>query len=80
MRDNSTGEYRWDPERFPSGIPALVQYLNARGLQLGVYTDSGTQTCSSGGRPIKVPGSEGHYAQDAATFAKWGVGGVKMDW
>jgi len=79
-RDNVTGEYRWDPSRFPSGIPALVQYLAARGFTLGVYTDSGIYTCSSGQRKFKIPGSFEHYAQDAATFVKWGVRYVKMDW
>ncbi len=57
-----------------------MQYANARGLGVGVYTDSGTETCSTGGRPFKIPGSYGHYAADAATFASWGVRYVKMDW
>ena len=80
LRDPATGEYRADPDRFPSGIPALTAYLKARGFGLSVYTDSGNQTCESGGRPFPIPGSFGHYEQDAATFASWGVTGVKMDW
>jgi hypothetical protein len=72
------GSYQWDPERFPSGLPALVDYLAQYNMTLGVYTDSGTETCSTGGRPFKIPGSFGHYEQDAATFASWGVRAVKM--
>lgn len=43
-------------------------------------TSAGNQTCSSGGRPITVPGSRGHYELDAKTFAEWGVDYVKFDW
>jgi alpha-galactosidase len=46
----------------------------------GLYTSGGDQTCSSGGRPISVPGSEGYYATDVDTFASWGVDYVKLDW
>jgi alpha-galactosidase len=46
---------------------------------LGLYTDAGVNTCNSGGRPYKIPGAYGHYAQDALTFASWGVDGVKLD-
>lgn len=61
-------------------MPNLTQYVNTRGFELGLYTDSGTYTCSTGGRPFLIPGSYGYYAQDAATFASWGVRYVKMDW
>ena len=53
---------------FPSGTLApLAAYANARGLQLGAYTDRGTKTCE--GRP----GAKGYEAIDASTFAAWGV-------
>lgn len=29
-----------NPDRFPSGIPALVSYLHRRGLRAGIYTDA----------------------------------------
>eukprot|EP00050_Salpingoeca_kvevrii_P000330 m.146006 g.146006 ORF g.146006 m.146006 type:complete len:476 (-) comp10087_c0_seq6:23-1450(-) len=79
-RDPSTEELVWDSERFPSGIPALVNWLHERGFKFGLYTSAGNQTCSSGGRPIRVPGSEGHYVRDANTFAKWNLDYVKVDW
>jgi alpha-galactosidase len=62
-----------DP-RFPSGIKALADYVHAKGLKFGIYSDAGTKTCA--GRP----GSKGHEAQDAKTYASWGVDYLKYDW
>jgi alpha-galactosidase len=63
-----------DWKRFPSGMAALADYVHARGLKFGLYTDVGSKTCQ--GRP----GSLGHEWQDAATYAAWGVDYVKVDW
>ncbi|MFL6051870.1 MAG: NPCBM/NEW2 domain-containing protein [Actinoallomurus sp.] len=71
---DAEGRLQSDPAKFPSGIRALAGYVHARGLKFGIYTAVGGQTCQ--GRP----GSGGHYAQDAATFADWGVDYVKFDW
>jgi len=63
-----------DPVRFPSGMKALADYVHARGLKFGLYSDAGWLTC--GGRP----GSRGHEFQDAQTYALWGVDYLKYDW
>jgi alpha-galactosidase len=63
-----------DPQRFPSGIKALADYVHSRGLEFGIYSDAGRLTC--GGRS----GSEGHEYQDALTYARWGVDYLKYDW
>jgi alpha-galactosidase len=63
-----------DAKRFPSGMKALADYVHAKGLKLGVYSDAGSQTC--GGRP----GSRGFEFQDAMTYASWGVDYLKYDW
>jgi len=63
-----------DPQRFPSGIKALADYVHARGLKLGIYSDAGAKTC--GGRA----GSQGHEYQDALQFARWQVDYLKYDW
>ena len=63
-----------DAKRFPSGIKALADYVHARGLMFGIYSDAGAKTC--GGRP----GSQGHEYQDASTYARWGVDYLKYDW
>jgi len=71
---DSMGFIRPDPERFPSGMKALADYVHAKGLKLGVYSDAGWKTC--GGRP----GSRGYEYQDALTYAAWGVDYLKYDW
>jgi alpha-galactosidase len=63
-----------DEERFPSGMKALADYIHSRGLKFGIYSDAGTKTCA--GRP----GSKGHEAQDAQSYAAWGVDYLKYDW
>ena len=63
-----------DPERFPSGIKTLADYVHSKGLKLGIYTDAGTGTCE------KRPGSLNHEVQDAKTYASWGIDYVKIDW
>lgn len=35
-----------DPQRFPSGIRALSDYVHARGLKFGIYGDAGALTCA----------------------------------
>ena len=63
-----------DPQRFPSGMKALADYVHSKGLKLGIYSDAGTKTCA--GRP----GSLGHEYQDARQYAAWGVDYLKYDW
>ncbi|XP_062518978.1 uncharacterized protein LOC134194089 isoform X2 [Corticium candelabrum] len=74
------GSIQADKNRFPSGIKNLTDYLHSKGLLFGLYTSAGLYTCSSGGRDEPIPGSYGHYEQDAKTFANWGVDYVKIDW
>ncbi|GAY34431.1 hypothetical protein CUMW_011420, partial [Citrus unshiu] len=59
---------------FPSGIKALADYVHAKGLRLGIYSDAGFRTCSN-----TMPGSLGHEVQDAGTFAQWGIDYLKYD-
>ncbi|HXX13720.1 MAG TPA: alpha-galactosidase [Candidatus Eremiobacteraceae bacterium] len=63
-----------DPQRFPSGMKALADYVHAKGLKFGIYSDAGAKTCA--GRP----GSQGHEFQDAIQYARWGVDYLKFDW
>lgn len=71
---DAAGFIRADPDKFPSGIKALADYVHARGLKFGIYSDAGSKTC--GGRP----GSAGHEYQDAHSYAEWGVDYLKYDW
>lgn len=70
----SNGDIQADAKKFPSGIKALADYIHAKGLKFGLYSDAGTRTC--GGRP----GSAGYEFQDARTYAAWGVDYLKYDW
>ena len=70
---DSAGNLVADPVRFPGGIASVASYVHGLGLKLGIYEDAGTTTCAH------YPGSYGHEAQDAATFAAWGVDYVKYD-
>jgi alpha-galactosidase len=71
---DANGNIQPDPERFPSGMNALAEYVHSKGLKLGIYSDAGSKTCA--GRP----GSRGHEYQDALTYARWGIDYLKYDW
>jgi len=63
-----------DPDRFPSGMKALADYIYSKGLKFGLYSDAGTMTCQ------KRPGSRGYEFQDARTYAEWEIDYLKYDW
>jgi alpha-galactosidase len=76
---DASGDLVPDPAKFPpgpngeSGIEVAADYIHGLGLKLGIYEDAGTATCAG------YPGSLGHEAQDAQTFASWGVDYLKYD-
>ncbi|PON86552.1 Glycoside hydrolase [Trema orientale] len=70
---NSKGQLEPDPQTFPSGIEALSDYVHAKGLKLGIYSDAGVFTCQV------RPGSLFHENDDAKLFASWGVDYLKYD-
>lgn len=55
---NATGHMVPDPKKFPDGIKAFSDEVNAMGIQLAAYGDSGYQTCAG------YPGSYGREMQD----------------
>lgn len=71
---DAVGDIVPDPVRFPSGMKAVGDYIHARGLKFGIYSDGGSLTCG------KRPGSLGHEYQDARKYAEWGVDYLKYDW
>ncbi|KAH2058158.1 hypothetical protein KXV43_000237 [Aspergillus fumigatus] len=70
------GTLTWNETLFPSGFPAMGEYLHELGLLFGVYGDSGTKLCGS---PPDQVGSLYHEEQDAKTFAEWGADSLKYD-
>lgn len=70
---DSEGKLQWDRITFPSGIKALAEYVNERGIKLGIYSSNGTHTCED------YPASLLHERIDAETFAEWGIEYFKYD-
>lgn len=70
-------------ERFPDGIKAVADYVHAKGLKLGLYTDIGTLTC--GGYPGLniLPDSkitpDAQFVKDIKLFASWAIDSLKVD-
>lgn len=60
--------------RYPHGLKWLGDQIHRLGLKFGMYSDAGKQQCCSRLYGPQVDdGSAGHEAQDAKTFASWGV-------
>lgn len=73
---DANGNLVVDTKRFPHGIATLADYIHSRGLKAGIYTDVGPYTCFADPR---FQGSYNHEAQDAATFASWGIDLIEVD-
>jgi alpha-galactosidase len=58
--------------KFPD-MKALADYVHSKGLKIGIYSSPGAKTCA------KYEGSYGHEAQDAKTYAAWGIDYLKYD-
>ncbi|MEU9044836.1 ricin-type beta-trefoil lectin domain protein [Kitasatospora sp. NPDC048343] len=80
QRDGA-GNLRASPTKFPSGMKALGDYIHSKGLKFGLYEAPNERTCAQAvGSYSGSTGSKGHEAQDATTFASWGVDYLKYDW
>ena len=74
MKRDAMGNLIPDPNRFPSGMKALADYIHSKGLKFGIHNCAGIRTCNG------FPGGRGHEYQDARTYAAWGVDYLKYDW
>jgi len=72
-RSYHNGPIEADPVKFPKGIRYLSDYAHSKGFRFGIYNGPGQQTCAG------YTGSEGHFEEDAATWASWGVDHLKFD-
>jgi len=59
--------------KFPD-MKALADYVHGKGLKIGIYSSPGPKTCAD------YEGSYKHEAQDARTYAAWGIDYLKYDW
>ena len=71
---DASGNITVDAARWPEGMKAVADYIHAKGLLAGIYTDAGSDGCGGAGQ-----GSYGHYQQDANQFAAWGYDALKVD-
>ena len=71
---DSDGNLVADPQKFPSGIKALADYVHDKGFKLGIYSDAAEKTCAG------YPASYGFEEQDAALWASWGIDFLKYDY
>jgi alpha-galactosidase len=60
-------------KKFPD-MKALADYVHSKGLKLGIYSSPGPNTCAG------YEGTYQHEAQDAKTYAAWGIDYLKYDW
>lgn len=67
------GVFHSDAKRFPD-MKGLCDYIHGLGLKVGIHTSPGPKTCAG------HEASYAHEAQDAQTFANWGMDFVKYDW
>ena len=81
---DSEGNLVTHPERFPDGLEGTVDYIHARGMKAGIYSDAGCNTCGSmwdnDALGVGV-GFYGHEKQDADMyFNRWGFDFIKIDY
>ncbi len=70
---DADGKLQCDKVNFSNGIKSLTEYVNGKGVKLGIYSSNGTYTCED------YPASLRHERIDAETFAEWGVEYFKYD-
>lgn len=67
---------------FPGGMRSLVDYIHAKGLKAGIYSDAGRNTCGSQNKHkwgLGV-GLAGHEAEDCSLyFNDWDFDFIKVD-
>ncbi|MBD0833439.1 glycoside hydrolase family 27 protein [Aestuariibaculum sediminum] len=70
--------------RFPKGMKHMADYIHAKGLKAGIYSDAGINTCASYWDKDTIGvgmGLYGHDKQDLTLFLKeWDFDFIKVDW
>ena len=82
-RDENGDLFSYDL-RFPSGMKSLADYIRAKGLKPGIYSEAGSNTCGSiydkDPRGVGV-GLYGHEERDLKLMLiDWGYDFIKVDW
>ncbi|MDR2682291.1 MAG: family 43 glycosylhydrolase [Dysgonamonadaceae bacterium] len=70
--------------KFPNGMKAISDYIHAKGLRAGIYSEIGRNTCASmydGDEAGKNSGLYGHEEQDLRLFFDtWNYDFIKVDY
>ena len=69
---DTNGNQVANPQKFPQGFKAVVDFIHSLNLSAGLYTAKGPTTCAG------FAASCQHEAQDALQWASWGVDYVKV--
>ncbi len=82
-RNAATGELIIHPTRFPNGLKPVADYIHAKGLKAGIYSDAGANTCGNmyNGDKLSVNVGFYHYDQRDADFyfKECGFDFIKVD-
>jgi alpha-galactosidase len=73
QRDPDTNQMLVNEKRFPSGMKFIGDYLHAKELKFGIYSDAGVKTCAG------MSGSLGYEVQDLDQFLEWDIDYLKYD-
>jgi alpha-galactosidase len=57
----SDGTITWNTTLFPSGYPALGDYIHSLGLKFGLYSGAGVYQCGSNSGNQALPASLGEH-------------------
>lgn len=72
------------PEKFPSGMAALAEYIHSKGLKAGIYTDAGINTCASYWDKDTIGVGMGLWGFDRSDLTQmlidWNYDFIKVDW
>lgn len=72
------------PERFPSGMKSLADYIHSKGLKAGIYSDAGINTCASRWDNDTIGSGMGLYGHDRGDLtqmlSEWKYDFIKVDW
>lgn len=72
------------PDRFPSGMKVLAEYIHSKGLKAGIYSDAGLNTCASYWDQDTVGVGMGLFGNEKRDLqlmlGEWNYDFIKIDW
>jgi hypothetical protein len=78
------GNLKYHKTRFPNGMKTVADYIHAKGLKAGLYSDAGINTCGSMYNKDTTGAGSGLYGHDVQDLDqilnKWGYDFIKVDW